>query len=138
MIYNIKNELYINKFKNIKKILVCGSRNYNEKDTIYNILNLINFKYLIEGGCIGADLIAKKYCIEKNKKYIEIKANWNLGKKAGPIRNNEMIKLEPNLVIAFSNDIKSSKGTKNMVNLSLKKNIKTLLISNKKIYCVIK
>lgn len=47
---------------------------------------------------------------------IEIPADWTTyGKAAGPIRNRQMLDLNPDIVIAFHNDITSSKGTKDTV-----------------------
>jgi len=49
---------------------------------------------------------------------VAVSAKWDkFGKMAGPLRNSTMIHCyEPNLVVAFHNDIANSKGTKNMVN----------------------
>ena len=39
-------------------------------------------------------------------------ADWTkFGTKAGPIRNREMLDLQPDLVIAFHRNLKKSKGT---------------------------
>jgi len=64
---------------------------------------------------------------------LEFPARWDLyGRAAGPLRNSQMLKEgKPNLVIAFHDNLDSSKGTKDMVNKSLKDNIEVILISKK-------
>ena len=46
-------------------------------------------------------------------------ADWSLGRKAGPIRNRQMlVEGKPDVVYAFYQDKKKSKGTKNMAKQS--------------------
>ena len=61
---------------------------------------------------------------------VKFPAQWTLhGLSAGHIRNSEMLKEgKPDLVIAFHNDLSSSKGTKNMVEKSMKANVKVICI----------
>ena len=49
-------------------------------------------------------------------------ADWKkYGKSAGPIRNREMLKMDPDIVLIFHDDPKNSKGTKDCVKALLKK-----------------
>lgn len=109
---------------NIIKILICGGREYNNYEKIKKIIKEINPSCIVQGGAKGADLLAKKISVELGINCKEYKANWKeLGKKAGPIRNRTMLDDNPDikLVVAFHNDINSSKGTKDMVNYALSK-----------------
>ena len=58
-------------------------------------------------------------------------AEWDtFGKAAGPIRNGWMLKMEPDLVLAFHNDIRQSKGTANMVSIARKKGIEVKIFED--------
>lgn len=85
---------------------------------------------VIEGGCYGADLLGKAGALKFGLECREYPAHWEeYGKKAGPIRNMEMISKEhPDMVVAFHSDLKNSKGTLNMVRLSQKNNIPVYVI----------
>lgn len=114
-----------------KIVLVCGSRDYDDHKFIFEQLNILFLKYgikkIISGGCSGADSLAEKYAKNNNLPITIIKANWKkYGKKAGPMRNKKMIKLKPNIVVAFSSKHYLTPGTKNMVSLAEKKGIKVL------------
>lgn len=121
------------------KILVCGSRNYPDRDRLEIILNQIDgVKDLVHGNAgarvmdpvtklqavdlntgeelwIGADTLAKRWAEKKGGITIhEHPAEWKkLGPAAGPIRNKEMLEKHPDLrmVIAFP----GGSGTADMV-----------------------
>jgi hypothetical protein len=70
------------------------------------------FSVLIHGGAMGADYHAKWWAIRQRLPVVEIKADWTLGKKAGPLRNQRLIEEgRPDLAIAFP----GGKGTADMV-----------------------
>lgn len=102
------------------KVLICGDRHWNNYQSVLDIVKRIIKKYdnviIIEGGCSGADAMAKKAAIECNIPYKEYPAHWDKhGKAAGPIRNQKMLDEEkPDMVIAFHSEIDKSKGTKDM------------------------
>jgi len=80
---------------------------------------------MIQGGATGADKLAKEYAQLNNIPYVEEKADWSLGKKAGPIRNELMLKKYlPDLVIAFP----GGRGTDNMVRLAKSYGVETIII----------
>lgn len=61
---------------------------------------------------------------------VEVPANWTrYGKAAGPIRNDRMLKFKPHLVIAFHEDIESSRGTKDTVTKARNLGIQTEVIT---------
>lgn len=105
-------------------VIVCGDRNWTDRDYLYRTLNKIGINLVIHGGCRGADLMAQDWCKENLRLSYSLPADWaKHGKAAGPLRNAEM--LEHLLryqadgftvkVIAFHRDIERSKGTKDMV-----------------------
>jgi YspA, cpYpsA-related SLOG family len=114
------------------KILVCGCRHYSDYTRIYGIIKAFGSDItIISGACRGADKLAVEVAQKLGLNFREYPANWSLyGKKAGPIRNQQMIDLEsPDLVIAFHPDLNSSKGTKDMLRRAENQGIKTLLVS---------
>ena len=118
------------------KLLVCGDRNWKDEETIYEWLYLFNESEdwlgitLIHGAAKGADSIAEKVARSFAWEVKPFPANWSeLGKKAGPIRNRAMLAEKPDIVLAFHTNLKESKGTKDMVILSVKEGIETHLIT---------
>jgi hypothetical protein len=108
------------------RILICGDRNWNNFKIIEDfILTLPKDTVIIEGDCRGADKISGYLARKHGLEVIPVPAKWNTyGKKAGPIRNQEMLnKYKPELVVAFHNDIKHSKGTKAMITQAIKAGI---------------
>ncbi len=114
------------------KVLVTGSRNWTDKEAVE--INIARTKpdIIIEGGARGADTIAKEYAHKTFRKVIEVKAEWDkYGKKAGAIRNAEMIAMKPDVVLAFSTDLSKDKGTRDTVNKALQKGIKVIWVKSR-------
>lgn len=118
------------------KILICGDRNYKNRGRIR--MTLLSLKkiydkieYMLEGGAKGADTLGNEVARELGFEVKTFPANWEkYGRAAGPIRNKEMLdQLEiGDIILAFHDNFKDSKGTKNMVEIGTKKGIKTYLI----------
>jgi len=113
------------------KILVCGGRYYVDYQRVYNFLSAFDDAVIISGACRGADTLATTAAKELGFTYREYPANWALyGKRAGVLRNQQMIDLEsPDLVVAFHDDIERSKGTKDMLRIAKHHGINTIIIS---------
>lgn len=112
------------------KILVTGDRDWYDKEMIESALRAYQPCSLIQGGARGADTIADIVATELGIESTTVKANWKEhGRAAGPIRNREMLKYKPDIVLAFHNDIISSKGTRDMCRASIKQGIKVILYS---------
>ena len=103
-----------------KRILVCGSRNYTDREKIWKVLDGYSAHYkvhLIEGGARGADTFAAEWAtaryLTRHERY---PANWNrFGRRAGFIRNRQMLEQgKPELVLAFGR----GSGTDMMVRLA--------------------
>jgi hypothetical protein len=112
------------------KVLICGDRNYTNKERIDKfILSLPFDTEIIEGEARGADSIARDCAETRGLKVHKFPADWGkYFKAAGPIRNSQMLKEgKPDLVIAYHDNIKESKGTKNMATISLKAGIPVYL-----------
>ena len=115
------------------KVLICGSRHYDNydkvKETVKSLVDEHGKIIIIEGGAKGADTLAKNAAIELGIEYREYKADWKrYGRAAGPKRNQLMIDTEnPDLVIAFHEDLESGKGTKDMLKRAEKEGVKTII-----------
>ena len=99
-----------------KRILVCGGRDFQRPVDVWHILDKLRREHghfeLIEGGARGADRDARGWAESRGVPCITVEADWELhGKAAGPIRNAKMLRLQPDLVIAFP----GGRGTRNMI-----------------------
>lgn len=89
------------------KILVCGGRDYADKDAVFAALDAVHRKNavtsIIHGGASGADSLAAEWAKARGVESVKFAADWNKhGKKAGPIRNSQMIaEGNPDGVVAF-------------------------------------
>lgn len=112
----------------LQTILITGSRNWNDVDTIRNAIwkrigtyDLVDGKILseedaklhriVEGGAKGADTIARTIALELGIEVITVVADWEkYGRKAGPVRNLKMLtEYCPDCILAFPR--KESRGT---------------------------
>lgn len=98
------------------RVIVCGGRDYAERealgatmDRLHRLRHLIE---VIEGGACGADTMAGEWADSRGIKRTTIPADWKqYGRKAGPIRNLQMLELRPDGVVAFP----GGRGTANMI-----------------------
>lgn len=124
------------------RVLVCGSRSWSsqeDRNLVFASLDYLRQKLIqegvkdliiIEGECRGVDVAARDWAISRNIVYLPFPADWSKGKSAGPQRNLQMLKEgKPDLVIAFTNNIETSRGTKNMVTLARKARIDTIVLT---------
>lgn len=112
------------------KILICGDRYWDDKVTILTKMeSLAKDTLVIHGGARGADTLADECAHELGLPVTPFPADWQrFGKKAGPLRNRQMLDQKPDLVIAFHKNLQSSKGTKDCVNEARKRSIPVKII----------
>lgn len=111
------------------KVIVCGGRDYRLTRTDLVVLdalhNQFGFGTLLSGNCIGVDRDAEAWA--RNHK-ISIKLfipDWvSQGKKAGPLRNQEMAD-EANCCICFPGGL----GTEDMRNKAIQRGIYVFTIT---------
>lgn len=111
------------------KILVSGDRNWTDRLLMESVLRQYfetQSCILIHGAARGADsmaeTIAKKYLVT----ILSYPAQWETyGKKAGILRNAQMLSEHPDIEIAlfFHYNIATSKGTKDMLQRAQKSGI---------------
>lgn len=110
------------------KLLVCGSRTITNVSWIFSeiekYISESNLQYsdihIIEGSAKGVDKIAKQFADDRNIPVIEMPADWkSYGRAAGPIRNEQMVRLCDQCLILWDG---KSRGTKNDIDLCDKYN----------------
>lgn len=97
------------------KVLVCGSREWRDADTIRERLSkLPRGTEIIHGAARGADRLAGTVAASLGMQVTEFPADWDrYGRSAGFRRNVLMLDQSPDLVIAFW--LNGSTGTKHTV-----------------------
>ena len=89
------------------KVLICGDRNWKDwRKIAHRLIDLPDDTNIMMGDCNGADRIAthvSDYLQNWNLEDIVVfYANWDKhGKKAGPIRNIEMLDEKPFLKTSY-------------------------------------
>lgn len=105
-------------------VLVCGSRDWGYDTWIaQRLVELPANTQIMHGGARGpdtaSDIYARSFGMPKPQVF---RANWKLhGKRAGFMRNVEMLDQEPDLVIAFWDG--ESRGTKHTIEEARKRGI---------------
>lgn len=123
-------------------ILITGDRYWTSYDTIFNILSEYKNRsvLLIHGMCYGADILSDKAAKELGFQISCNPADWKkFGRSAGPIRNTAMVKeaLEYKnkdievKVLAFHDNIETSKGTKSCITIAKKYGLDVSLFRSK-------
>jgi hypothetical protein len=114
------------------RLLICGDRNWTDGNMIASVLRELSPDVVIEGEARGADSLARIEAEKLGIQVLKFPADWNkYHRAAGPIRNAQMLKEgSPDMVVAFHDDLKSSKGTRNMVEISRKAGIPVRVIGH--------
>lgn len=125
-----------------RNIIFCGDRHYKDYKTILHVMESIHIFFhginVVEGEAHGADLLCRYAAQMLNESGM---GHWTihphtitdemwkkLGKKAGPMRNADMLATKPFMVIAFHDYFEESLGTMDMVVRSLKAKVPVILI----------
>lgn len=116
------------------RVLVCGSRHFNDyerlKKEVLNALPIGDYIdcVVISGHARGADTLGERLAEDMCWKCDVYPADWNTyGKRAGPIRNRQMlVEGKPDMVIAFRSP--NSRGTQNMINQARKARVEVQVV----------
>ena len=87
-------------------VLVCGGRDFADRQRVFNVLDTLHMaapiSEVVEGGAKGADALARAWCQVHRIDSTIFLADWSLGLKAGPVRNQRMLdEGKPTLVVVF-------------------------------------
>jgi YspA, cpYpsA-related SLOG family len=117
------------------RVLITGDRNWECRTLARAIIGRLTRKYgskiiIVHGDGNGVDQAFAIECREGNTAVEAHPAKWELGKRAGPLRNTEMIATKPDFVVAIHRDLARSKGTKDCVKQALAAGIPVWLIED--------
>jgi len=112
------------------RVLVCGGREFDDYTGFANYLyrnfhpaadEMYLTPIIIHGDAKGADFLARIWAKANSFSQEKYPANWKThGKKAGPIRNQEMLdRGKPDVVVAFPGDT----GTADMISKAKKQGV---------------
>lgn len=114
------------------RVLVCGGRNYRDRERVDTVLYKLLVKSegidaIIEGGAHGADRYARDFARAYSIHCETFEADWEShGSFAGPSRNKRMLdEGKPDLVIAFP----GGRGTADMVRKARKAGVQVVEIA---------
>lgn len=113
------------------KVIVCGGRHYCDQERVFKELDTIHkhggkpISMVIQGGAAGADRLGRFWAENRGVHCAAVHALWDAyGKAAGIFRNDAMLSLKPDLVIAFP----GGRGTADMVGRAKLAGIKVIEI----------
>ncbi len=99
------------------RLLICGSRHWTDGELILQELRALHAReqveVVIEGEAPGADTLAREAVRQLGIPVLPFPADWEKhGRAAGPLRNQRMLdEGRPDMVLAFSEDLNSARGT---------------------------
>ena len=112
-------------------VVVCGSRDYTNSARIAERIRQLPADAVVHhGGARGADRLAAGYALAFRHEVHEHEADWEKhGRRAGYLRNLDMLHVHPRpeLVIAFWDG--ESKGTKHMIDMARERGIPVEVIA---------
>jgi hypothetical protein len=102
-----------------ERLLICGGREFKDEEAAFEFLDSIaaghDISLVIEGGARGGDAIGRAWAEARGIEVVTYHADWSVGRKAGPIRNQLMLDDgKPTLVAALP----GGKGTAHMVSIA--------------------
>ena len=119
--------------------IFCGSRDFDDRTIIETLVHGVQSVatlrgrpfVLVEGEARGADTLSRVEAEALGVTVVKCPADWDQhGKRAGVLRNVAMLKLyKPDLVIAFSDDIENSAGTRHMATIARKAGVPVYVVS---------
>lgn len=116
------------------KVLICGDRNWQDRELIHSWVDKLayqGYNTIIEGEARGADQISRELGEELWFTVLRFPADWDkYGRAAGPIRNRQMLDEKPDLVLAFHNNIQTSKGTADTVREAKRRGIRCIIVTH--------
>lgn len=118
----------------VRRILVTGSRDWDDELMIRSALKqyidplppYADEPVVMHGDCRGADKIAAAQALDLGFWVEAYPADWDKhGKRAGILRNLEMLELNPDVVLAFRRN--GSRGTTHMIEAAKKRSIPVVI-----------
>lgn len=110
-------------------VLVCGSRDWTDREAIERALGAVAAKLppsldvtVLHGAARGADQLAGEVANDYSFTVREFPADWRrYGRRAGFVRNIQMLDEQPDLVLAFQRN--DSRGTQHTIDQARRRGI---------------
>ncbi len=111
------------------KTIVAGSRGIVDYEIVKEAIKESGFEItqIISGTAKGVDVLGERYGKDNKIPVRCMSANWDFfGKSAGYLRNEEMAKVADALIaiILIDENGNGTKGTRNMINIAKRHNLK--------------
>lgn len=116
------------------RLIICGDQKWTDRKLIEEQITLLKpGTVIMHGNAKGADTIAGELANNRHLKVFPFPALWGLhGKSAEAKRNQRMLdEGEPTNIHAYHDNLKDSKGTKDMVEKALNVELPVTLFSHK-------
>ena len=103
------------------RVLICGGREWRNREIILEVLREVVEIFgqdvtVVDGTCRGADELGHVAATLLGLRTERYPANWErYGKRAGHLRNQQMLDTGLDLVLAFHTNLAASQGTADMV-----------------------
>ncbi len=110
------------------RLIVAGTRTFSDYALLEKILDKIEWEIteIVSGCASGADTLAIQYAEHRVIPVKKFPADWAThGKRAGPIRNEQMAQYADALICFWDG---ASKGTKHMIDVAAKHKLKTFTV----------
>jgi hypothetical protein len=115
------------------KVIVAGSRTFNDRALMWEVLSSLPVAQLTEvvsGGARGADSLGEQWARSRGVKVTRFEADWDrYSKRAGYLRNQQMAEYADGLVAFWDG---KSKGTEHMINLAKRAGLWVLVYGDAK------
>lgn len=117
------------------KVIICGSRRWTDRNyplILLTVQSLPPGTTVIHGAAAGVDTLAQRAAAECRLSFVSCPAAWDsFGKSAGPRRNQQMLEMRPDLVIGFTDNVKQSIGTMDMIGRAVRAGVPTFLMNSR-------
>jgi hypothetical protein len=100
------------------KVIIAGSRDIDDIDVLHDAYGRCRWSIteIVSGGARGVDTMARDFAIYNTISYKEFLPDWDIGRHAGFIRNDQMAQYAEGLIAIWDG---KSKGTKHMIDTML-------------------
>jgi len=116
----------------LPRVLVCGDRLWSNGALVERELRRLGRVTVVEGECRGADALGRDAALRLGLPVEGFPADWRrYGRAAGPIRNAAMLASGIDRVLAFHNDLATSRGTADMVRRAKRAGVAVTIVTEK-------
>ncbi|MCP2040488.1 hypothetical protein L1281_001071 [Neisseria sp. HSC-16F19] len=95
------------------KLAIVGGRDFDDYALLYrHLADIAGVTEIVSGGAVGADALAERYAAERGLPLTVFKPDWSQGRRAGPLRNSQIVDYCDALLACWDG---KSKGTRDSI-----------------------